>query len=163
MLDLLAKTMLMLLLMLIKSLPGSATLLFAQDDAAPADAADSAGVDAAAAVEAAAAAALEWLELADAGEYRESWQQGAAALQEALTPEAWATALGDARGPLEPFGERTQISARYATELPNAPAGEYVILQYRTAVAGDRTVVETIVPMKEDGAWKVSGYFVRPE
>jgi hypothetical protein len=30
-------------------------------------------------------------------------------------------------------------------------------------VAGDRTIVETVTPMREsDGRWRVSGYYIRP-
>ena len=36
-------------------------------------------------------------------------------------------------------------------------------MQFRTQVSGARTVIETVVPMKEGGAWKVSGYFVKAE
>lgn len=144
---------------------GAAGTLQAQDDEAGADAAEMAAdtVDEAAAIAAAEEAALAWLELVDAGDYEASWEQAAPALRDAVTSQQWIAALGQAHGSLAPFGERERISAQYTTELPNAPAGEYVVLQYRTAVAGDRTVVETVVPMSVDGEWKVSGYFVRPE
>ena len=36
------------------------------------------------------------------------------------------------------------------------------MLQYRTEVSSDRTVTETVVPMKDGDACKVSGYFVQP-
>jgi len=142
---------------------GATGTLHAQDEGG-ADA-EAAGVaaDTAAAVEAASAAALEWLAVVDSGDYEASWEQAAPAMRQAVTTAQWTAALGQARGPLEPFGERNRIEARYATELPGAPEGEYVVLQYRTGVAGDRTVVETVVPMNVDGAWMVSGYFVRPE
>jgi len=142
---------------------GASPLRGQDEGGADAAAAATDTVDEAAAVEAASAAALQWLAIVDGGDYEASWEAAAPALKDALAATQWAAALGQARGPLEPFGDRERISARYTTELPNAPAGEYVVLQYRTAVSGDRTVVETVVPMKVDGAWKVSGYFVRPE
>ncbi|MEE9208313.1 MAG: DUF4019 domain-containing protein [Gemmatimonadota bacterium] len=118
-------------------------------------------------VEAETAAALEattaWLELLDAGEYEETWNEAAAAFQAAVTVGNWIASVVQARTNFEPFGERVEVGSRYMTDIPNAPPGEYVVFQFRTAVAGDRTVIETVTPMKEQGAWKVSGYFVRPD
>lgn len=139
-------------------LPFAATPLTAQD----AEATPSAD-EASAEIEAAAAAATEWLALLDAGEYEESWREAASAFQDAVTPAVWETSLTDARSELEPFGERTLTSSQQMTDPPGAPAGDYVVLLYRTEVSGDRTVTETVVPMKEGEAWKVSGYFVQPE
>lgn len=138
-------------------LPFAATPLAAQDaEAKPS--AETASPE----IEAAAAAATEWLALVDAGEYEESWREAASAFQDAVTPAVWETALIDARGQFEPFGERTLTSSQQMTDPPGAPAGDYILLQYRTEVSGDRTVTETVVPMKEGDVWKVSGYFVRP-
>ncbi|HXF81037.1 MAG TPA: DUF4019 domain-containing protein, partial [Usitatibacter sp.] len=54
-------------------------------------------------------------------------------------------------------------SARYTRELPNAPAGEYVVIQYDTRFERVPHAVETVTPMKDpDGTWRVSGYFVNP-
>ncbi len=109
-------------------------------------------------------AALDWLQLVDDGKYAESWEQAAAAFKRAVTKGAWEHSVVAARSAFEPFGERTIFVARYTTELPNAQPGEYFILQYRTQVPGRRTVVETVVPMRDsDGSWRVAGYFVRPE
>jgi hypothetical protein len=38
-----------------------------------------------------------------------------------------------------------------------------MLLQFRTQFAGrEQPAVETVVPMKDpDGAWRVSGYFIR--
>ncbi len=114
-------------------------------------------------IEAAAEAALSWLELVDDGDYEASWEAAAEALKSQVTLEQWNAAIGDARSQVDPLGERTRTDARYTTELPGAPAGEYVVFQFRTEASGDRTVGETVVPMKqEDGSWEVSGYFVQP-
>lgn len=143
---------------------GASTSLLAQEGEMDAAAAtDDAAADHAEDVEAAASAALDWLAVLDTGDYGDSWDAAAGLIQEGITRDQWTSGLGQARGQFEPFGVRTRINAEYTTELPNAPAGEYVVLQYRSEVSGDRTVVETVVPMKqEDGSWKVSGYFVRP-
>lgn len=60
--------------------------------------------------------------------------------------------------PLEPVGARKLLSASFQSKLPNAPPGEYVVLQYQTQADGSKTVVETVTPMKDkDGSWRVSG------
>jgi hypothetical protein len=120
-------------------------------------------VDTAGAVQAADSAARAWLAIVDQGRYLESWDQGALALQLAVTRQRWEEALKQARGPQGPFAGRERISARYATEIPNAPPGRYVLLQYRTEAAGGH-VAETVVPMWErERGWRVSGYFIRPD
>ena len=104
------------------------------------------------------------LAMLDHGRYTETWDSAATPFRDAVTKADWKTAVTKARGPFEPFGARTLMSATFATALPGAPAGEYVVLQYRTLVAGGRAVVETITPMKEkDGRWRVAGYYIRPE
>ena len=115
------------------------------------------------AISSATRAALAWLTLVDSGSFEESWDAAAPALQGAITKAAWAQALFTVRGPLEPFGARSLISAQFSATLPNAPPGPYVALRYRTSVSHSRYVVETVTPMHlPDGTWRVSGYYVRP-
>ena len=136
------------------------SMMLGHGSAAPAQSSDSA----AAAVTAGQAAALSWLGLVDRGRYRESWDSAAALFRHALTRADWEAEVGSARRPFDPFGERQQVEAVFRTKLPNAPPGNYVVLQYRTKTGGGRTVVETVTPMKEsDSVWRVSGYYIRPE
>ena len=121
-------------------------------------------VDTAAAIRAADTAAHAWLALVDKGQIAESWDEAALVFQLGVTKPKWVQAVKNARGSFEPFGARRQIMARYTTELPNAPPGQYVLFQYQTAVSGDRQVVETVVPMLDGKrGWRVSGYFIRAE
>jgi hypothetical protein len=123
-------------------------------------AADTAG----AAVTAAQVAARSWLSLVDRTSYGESWDSAGGVFRHALTRAAWDAAVRKARSPFEPFGARTLLGASFQTNLPGAPPGEYVVLQYQTKVGGGKTVVETVTPMKDqDGSWRVSAYYIRPE
>lgn len=46
--------------------------------------------------------------------------------------------------------------------LSGAPDGRYVVIQYETAFERKKSAVETITPMVDpDGAWRVSGYYIR--
>jgi hypothetical protein len=111
--------------------------------------------------EAARRAALEWLALVDAMQYEASWEAAASLFKAQVSAGAWAKAVAAARSPLGASGTRRLLSATYATSLPGAPDGEYVVLQFQTAFANKSRAVETITPMLDQGQWRVSGYFIR--
>src|SRR5207253_3151193 len=91
--------------------------------------------------------ALRDLALVHEGKIAESWDEAALTFQLAVTKAKWMQAVKKARGSFEPFGARRHIMARYTTDLPNAPRGQYVLFQYETSVSGDRQVVETVIPV----------------
>jgi hypothetical protein len=106
--------------------------------------------------------AKKWLELVDAGEYRESWRQAASLFRGAVTEPQWKAALEGSRTPLGAMKSRRLKAANFATELPGAPDGEYVVIQFESSFENRKSAVETVTPMKDkDGEWRVSGYFVR--
>jgi opacity protein-like surface antigen len=122
-----------------------------------ADPAQSAGAE-----KAAEASAQSWLALVDAGKYGDSWDAAAAVFRSALSREQWIQALDKVRRPLGKVVSRKLRGAQYATELPNAPKGEYVVIQFDAAFENKSGAVETITPAKDkDGTWRVSGYFIR--
>ena len=107
-------------------------------------------------------AAESWLALVDAGDYGESWTQSAELFRKAVTPEKWEQALKVTRGPFGDLVSRELKSTQFFTSLPGAPDGEYVVIQFTTSYENKKDAVETITPMKDpDGAWRVSGYFVK--
>jgi hypothetical protein len=106
--------------------------------------------------------AKEWLGLVDAGEYGESWRQAASLFRGAVTEPQWEAALKGSRTPFGSMKSRRLKSAKYATELPGAPDGEYVVIQFDSSFENRASAVETVTPMKDkDGEWRVSGYFIR--
>ena len=120
------------------------------------------GSDEAAKEKAAAEAAMPWLALVDSGHYGESWFQAASLFRDSLSKEQWTNAVRAARDPLGKVVARQLKSATYATKLPNAPVGEYVVLQFETSFENASGMIETVTPMLEkDGKWKVSGYFIK--
>jgi hypothetical protein len=107
-------------------------------------------------------AAEGWLALVDAGNYPQSWTEAAAVFKGAIDQPGWAKAIGGTRGPLGKVVSRTVKSAKYATSLPGAPDGEYVVIKFDASFANKQSAVETVTPMKQpDGRWRVSGYFIR--
>ena len=112
--------------------------------------------------EAAVAAAKKWLALVDKGEFEKSWQSAASLFKNAVTEQQWSQQLGAVRTPLGALQSREVESATFATSLPGAPDGEYVVIQFKTVFANKSTAVETVTPMKDsDGKWRVSGYFIK--
>jgi hypothetical protein len=115
-----------------------------------------------AATAAATDAANKWLAVMDAGQTAAAWDAAAPMMQTAVTRETWSSVGSQVRAPLGAVKLRQQGSAGYTRTLPNAPQGEYVVIQYNTDFANRAGAVETVVPMRQpDGSWKVSGYFVR--
>ena len=112
-------------------------------------------------VQKAEAAADQWLKLVDAGNYEQSWQTACEVFQSKITKEQWAKALQSSREPLGQMLSRKVLKATYTDHLPGAPDGEYVVIQYQTSFEHKKEAVETVTPMLENNAWKVSGYFVR--
>ncbi|MDJ1468234.1 DUF4019 domain-containing protein [Xanthocytophaga flava] len=103
-----------------------------------------------------------WLALVDKGQYAETWQQASAAFKQQLTSDKWKEALVSARTPFGKVVKRTLGSAQYTTSLPNAPAGEYVVLQYQSAFENKSSATETVFMMKDaDKQWRPVGYFIK--
>lgn len=115
-----------------------------------------------AAEKAAVEAAERWLVLVDSGDYQKSWETAAALFKEAVTPEQWQQSAAAARQPFGALQSRKVKSTKYATSLPGAPDGHYVVIQFDASFENKAAAVETITPMKDpDGAWRVSGYFIK--
>jgi Protein of unknown function (DUF4019) len=112
--------------------------------------------------EAAAESAVRgWLSYIDAGEYVTSWTNASALFKKQLTSQAWEDAASSVRRPLGILRSRKVKDAQYATSLPGAPDGEYVVLQFDSSFASKSAAVETVTAVMEDGVWRVVGYFVR--
>lgn len=108
-------------------------------------------------------AAEAWLALADAGQYGESWDAAAETFKKTVTRKQWVDALTQVRAPLGGLTSRKLRASQYFTDLPNAPTGEYVVIEYESKFANSGDMIERITPMKDaDGTWRVSGYFVVP-
>lgn len=117
-------------------------------------------------------AATEWLALVDAKKYEASWSEAAGFFKTQITAEQWAQIVeqGQRQLNLGSFNGRTLIAARYTDSPPEQPQmselsgqapEEYVAIQYRADYG--KMVIETIKLTREEGAWRVIGYHIRPE
>jgi hypothetical protein len=104
-------------------------------------------------------AAEPWLALVDRGEYSQAWETAAGFLKDRAERREFIKVVGDKRKPLGKLISRKLESMLYATSLPGAPDGQYVVLQYKTSFANKKRAIETVVPMLDnDRKWRVSGY-----
>lgn len=121
-----------------------------------------AGADTTDALAHASEAALAWLEDVDKGSYAQSWANAAALFKEAVTEETWIAELQKVRKPLGELSSRQMVASQYATLLPMAPEGEYVVIQFTSRFEGHPTATETVTPMMDpDGNWRVAGYYIK--
>jgi hypothetical protein len=106
-------------------------------------------------------AAVAWLAVVDAGRYDQSWDTAAEYFRDKMPKAQWETMLSSVRGKVGNVVSRKETSVQYARDLPQAPAGEYVVIQYSTRYENG-LFTETVTPMKQgDGSWKVSGYYIK--
>lgn len=111
---------------------------------------------------AAVEACLLWLEIVDNGDYEASWEETSDFFRQSVEKEQWKASLNNTRDPLGEMLLRELKSTYYSTSLPNAPEGEYFIIQFKTTFENRKEAIETLTPiLDEDGDWKVSGYYIR--
>jgi hypothetical protein len=114
------------------------------------------------AVKRAVSASDAWLKLCDSGRYAESWETAAELFRYAVSKEQWNQSLNALRKPFGKVIKRSVKSTQYATSLPGAPDGEYVVIQYETSFEKKKSSIETVTPMLDrDGQWRVSGYYIK--
>ena len=115
-----------------------------------------------AAERAATEVAAKWLALMDEGKNAEAWDAAGSYLQAVIPKQRWIEGVAPARRIMGKLVSREVGSARYATELPGLPDGEYVLIQYKTAFENKKAAAEAVtVAHEKDGAWRVAGYFIR--
>jgi hypothetical protein len=110
---------------------------------------------------AALASSAQWLAIVDKGDYTKSWERTAGIFRTMVTKLEWQMKLDTYRKPLGEVSERKVKSKQYTKTLPNAPEGEYVVLEYETVFKDKQKVTETITSfLEKDGKWKVAGYYI---
>lgn len=113
--------------------------------------------------DAAEAAAGEWIALVDTAGYASSWQEAAPVFQSGISEDEWVQAVEQVRGQVGEIESRSLYNSEYRTTLPNAPQGEYVVLQYQSSFARLPQAMEMVVMTKtEEDDWKAAGYQVVP-
>lgn len=110
---------------------------------------------------AAADAAKHWVALVDKADWSASWERAASIFKAQVTAEQWAAVGEPIRKPLGAVISRELQRATATNSLPGVPAGDYIVLEFKSRFAGREEVVETVALAREGDAWKVAGYFMR--
>ena len=112
--------------------------------------------------QAARAAAEEWLPLIDAGQYPESWQKLDPAFAKKVGKKKWASSMTEIRQRVGKLQSRKFNSAEYSKELPGAPEGEYVVVQFESQFEKKPAASEKVILiLGRDLFWRVAGYAVK--
>jgi hypothetical protein len=107
-------------------------------------------------------AAEAWLPLIDSAQYDQSWDQAGRNFRAAVPREKWAEAAAQVRKPLGKFKLRTFALSQFMKDPPNAPPGDYYLLQYNSDFENKAGATETVVLMNEEkNVWKLAGYFIK--
>ena len=115
--------------------------------------------------EMAVTAARDWLALVDAGQFGDSYDQAGELFRGSLPKDQWANALGASRKPLGDISQRNLKSVVITKDLPNAPAGKYVVSTFDTAFQQQPKPMWEVVTsfLNPNGQWRVVGYQVKPQ
>ena len=112
---------------------------------------------------AALASSTKWLALVDSGDYSKSWERAAGIFRAMEAKVEWQTKLNIYRMPLGKVSERNVKSKQFTKTLPDAPEGEYFVIQYETVFKNKQTITEEVTcVLEKDGKWKVAGYHFTP-
>jgi len=107
-------------------------------------------------------AANLWLGLTDINRAGQSWEQAAPVFQRAISADAWAQSLQEARAPLGKVKSRKTKDAVFTRTIPGQPEGEYVVIQYDTVFDKKADAHEMVTMVFGiDSRWRVAGYLVR--
>ena len=102
-----------------------------------------------------------WINIVDEGQYSESWDLFASLFQERVSRPDWIDELTELRASVGGLKSRTIIGVRYALDLPQAPPGEYVVVQYDSEFELHGAVLETILSLKTpNNGWRIAGYYL---
>lgn len=101
--------------------------------------------------------------LIDASDWEGSWNIAGPSFRSEVTSEEWAAQVQPVREPLGQVRSRELVTVQRTSSLPGAPEGEYEVVQYHTQFAGAPTLArETLIMLKTQQGWDVTGYFVQP-
>jgi Protein of unknown function (DUF4019) len=105
--------------------------------------------------------ALGFLGYLDQGRYADSYAYTGMLIRAQLDRDKFSAQIGKARTGTGALQSRELIDASYATTVPGAPDGEYVVLHYHASFAIRQDTVETVTLAFAKGYWRVVGYYIK--
>lgn len=111
-------------------------------------------------LETSAIASQSWLELVDKGQYAESWEKSSALMKKTVTKDEWVQILTTVRKPLGSVSSRQVVDQRKAQNPHGLPAGDYIVMFYKTVFSAKPTANELVTLYLDNGQWNVLTYQV---
>ena len=106
-------------------------------------------------------AALEFLQMVDAGKYADSWQISDPFLRKTIPVDAWEEKLTKIRETFGELSERSLDDANFTAAAEELPESEFILLEYNSRFALKEMNEIVTVVRGEDNLWRVIGYFIQ--
>jgi hypothetical protein len=107
-------------------------------------------------------ASLAWVAVIDQGKFKEAWDNGSVTLKLKVPENSWETILNATRKPLGKVLERKVVDQRTSQNPPGLPAGDYIVMIYKTDFESKKGVTELVTLVQEsDGKWRGLTYQVQ--
>jgi hypothetical protein len=106
------------------------------------------------------AAALQWLQLVDAGNYAQAYEEEPARLRASTTDAQFTRSMEGRRAPFGRILSRKFIGAAFTRKLTGSPDGQYESILFRTSFEHKKVAAERVILAYESHQWRVVDYRV---
>jgi hypothetical protein len=106
------------------------------------------------------AAALHWLQLVDAGDYAQAYEEEPARLRASTTEGQFLRSMEGRRAPFGRVLSRKFIGAAFTRKLTGSPDGRYESILFRTSFQHKALAAERVILTNESRQWRVVDYRV---
>ena len=113
-----------------------------------------------AAVKAAESVTKTWLSLIDKKKYNEAWEQSSKLMKDTLDLETWNQVMLHVREPFGTVTSREIADERTAKDPKGLPAGDYMVMFYKTVFSNRANAYELVTLFFDNGVWRVVTYQV---
>jgi uncharacterized protein DUF4019 len=104
------------------------------------------------------AAALHWLQLVDAGNYAQAYEEEPARLRASTTDAQFIRSMEGRRAPFGRVLSRKFIGAAFTRKLTGSPDGHYESILFRTSFEHKAVAAERVILAYESRQWRVVDY-----
>jgi Protein of unknown function (DUF4019) len=105
--------------------------------------------------------ALGFVGYLDQGRFADSYAYTGMLIRQQLDRDAFSTEIQKTRANTGALQSRELIDSSYATTLPGAPEGQYVVLHYHASFANRPDATETVTLAFAKGYWRIVGYYIK--
>lgn len=99
-----------------------------------------------------------WLSTVDKGDYSKSWDEMSSITKNTVKKDEWEQIMTKTRKPLGAVKVRSVADIRSATNPKNLPAGNYMVMIYKTSFATKPDSHELVTLFLQNGQWNVLTY-----